>query len=189
MYAMDLPVSAAELDYLARERDAADKSEYLNGTIVAMAGASREHNEVVMSLTFAVMLCLRGTECRAYGSDMRVRTTEGNYCYPDLSIVCGKPRFTDIKGDVLLDPVVIMEVLSPTTESLDRGEKLRSYQQTSSVKEIVLISQHRRRVERYERQGGGLWLYEALEGEAAVLKLVSCGGEIPLGEFYDRIEL
>lgn len=129
---MDLPVSAAELDYLAREREAADKSEYLNGTIVAKAGASREHN---------------------------------------------------------LYPVVIMEVLSPTTESLDRGEKLRSYQQTSSVREIVLISQHRRRVERYERQGGGLWLYEALEGEAAVLKLVSCGGEIPLGEFYDRIEL
>ena len=133
MYALDLPADAAAQEYLAREREATTKSEFLGGETIAMAGASREHNDIVMSLTFAVMLRLRDSACRAYGSDMRVHTTKGNYCYPDLSVVCGKPRFTDIKGDVLLDPVVIFEVLSPTTEVLDRGEKLRGYQQTVSI--------------------------------------------------------
>jgi Uma2 family endonuclease len=187
MYALNLPLDPAAEAYLAAEREAPYKSEFIQGGVVAMAGASREHNELTTNLTVSVGSRLRGANCRAYGSDMRVRAGAESYCYPDLSIVCGEPRFTDQKGDVLLNPLVIVEVLSPTTEALDRGEKFLAYQRTASVREIVFVAQHRCCVERYERQEGGLWLYEVLESPDTSLTLGSCKLNIPLDELYERV--
>jgi len=187
MYALNLPTNPVAEAYLTAEREAKSKSELICGTVVAMAGASREHNELTTNLMVSVGSRVRGTTCRAYGSDMRVRTDTDTYCYPDLTLVCGEPRFTDLNGDVLLNPLVIVEVLSPTTEALDRGEKFFAYQRMASVREIVFIAQHRCCVERYERQEGGLWLYEVLESSDASLPLVSCNLSIPLDELYERV--
>lgn len=171
--------------YLAAERDAATKSEWIGGAIVAMAGASYEHNVIAANLLIALGMRLRGSACRAFGSDLRVRANH-NMVYPDLSVVCGRPAFTDSQSDTLTNPSVVIEVLSPSTERLGRGEKLRDYQATESVREVVLVAPDRPRVERYERQDGGLWLYEAIEGDAA-LTIAACGLTIPLAEIYDGV--
>jgi Uma2 family endonuclease len=189
MYAFQQHSNPAAEAYLAREREAETRSEFIDGQIVAMAGASKEHNTVATNLMGLVYLALRGSERQTFGSDMRVITASENYCYPDLTIVCGNPELTDQRGDVLLNPRVIFEILSPGTESLDRGEKLRSYQRTPSIQEIVLISPNRVRVEQYTRQNEPLWLYRACEDITGMLALTSCGIEVPLAALYERLEL
>ena len=140
-------------EYLSRERKALDKSEYRNGQIHAMPGASHEHN-VIMGNTFAELhIQLRDRTCIVYPSDMRVKVSStGRYTYPDVVVVCEEPRFEDSHFDTLLNPTVLIEVLSPSTAAYDRGEKFASYQKLDSLCEYVLISQDRVRVEYYLRQ-------------------------------------
>lgn len=181
-------MTAAE--YLAWERQADARHEYLNGEIVAMAGASEEHNLIVANLIGELRTRLRGRGCRAYPNDMRVRVLEtGLYTYPDVTVVCGEPLFEDAHRDTLLNPTLIIEVLSPSTEAYDRGAKFAHYRELSSLKEYVLIAQDRVSVERYVRQQENEWLLSAFSDPAGALSLASVGCDLPLSEIYYQVDI
>jgi len=178
-----------EAEYLALERVAEFKSEFYNGEMFAMAGASRQHNELKENLSIEIGGRLKGGPCRTYSSDMRVRVKQtGLYTYPDLLIVCGKPEFDPKNDDVLLNPQVIIEILSKSTESYDRGKKFQHYQRLPSLREYVLVSQERMVVERFVRQPDGDWLLTTFEGPAARLALVTVGVQVPLEDIYRGVE-
>jgi Uma2 family endonuclease len=160
-----------EAEYLARERRAAYKSEYYRGEIFAMAGATREHNLVAVNVASLLREQLRTTDCETYPSDMRVRLPSGLYTYPDVSVACGEPRFLDDEVDTLLNPIVIVEVLSESTEGYDRGEKFAHYRRLPSLREYVLVSPAEPRLEAYARNAAGEWvLHEAGPGESLALR-------------------
>ena len=174
-------------EYLALERMSETRNEYYNGEIFAMSGASREHNLISVNLLRDIGNQLEDRPCEAYPSDMRVSIeATGLYTYPDVSVVCGEPRFQDRRVDILLNPTVIVEVLSPTTEAYDRGDKFRHYRRIGSLREYVLISQNRMMVERYTRQGND-WVYSDMTDPDQILKLESIGCQIPLNRIYARI--
>jgi len=131
-------------DYLAAERQAETKSEYLKGEVFAMSGASRQHNLIVWNLSGALYSQLRGRGCEAYVGDVRVHIpATGLYTYPDIAVVCGEPRFEDGELDTLLNPTLLIEVLSPSTEGYDRGKKAAHYRTLDSLREYVLVSRKR----------------------------------------------
>ncbi len=174
-------------EYLALERKSETRNEYYNGEIFAMAGASREHNLIAGNLFRDIGNQLEGRPCEAYTSDMRVSIeATGLYTYPDVTVVCGEPRFQDREVDTLLNPMVIVEVLSPTTEAYDRGVKFRHYRSIGSLREFVLISQERMLVERFTRQGND-WVLSDLTDPDQVLKLESIGCQVPLARIYAKV--
>lgn len=174
-------------EYLRLERQAETKSEYLDGQMVAMTGASRRHNLIVANLLRELGNQLKHRSCELFPSDLRVRIPSDNvYTYPDLSVVCGEPLLEDGDADTLLNPTLVLEVLSPTTEAYDRGKKLRWYQSLESVSELVLVSQDSPLVEQYVRQGEH-WIYGAAEGLEAVLPLPSIHAELALAEVYHKV--
>jgi Uma2 family endonuclease len=176
-------------EYLAFERKATTKHEYLNGQIVAMSGASFAHNFLTMNTANQLYNQLIGGECQVATSDMRVKVTQiDSYFYPDVVVVCGEPRAEDDTFDTLLNPTVVVEVLSPSTETYDRGEKFEHYQQIASLKEYVLISQDKIRVEHYRRQETE-WLQTEFQGLEDVLYLLSIGCELRLQDIYRRVEV
>lgn len=174
--------------YLAMERQAAHRSEYVNGRVYALAGASHRHNVIVGNTFGELRSRLRGRPCVTYVNDMRVKVIEtGLYTYPDVAALCGDPQFEDGHTDNLLNPSVIVEVLSDSTERYDRGEKFAHYRRLESLREYVLVSQHRMRVELFVRQGEH-WVLTELDGPDAVLPLESVGCSIPLGSIYEQVE-
>ena len=176
-------------EYLAFERKATTKHEYVNGHIVAMSGASREHNLITGDIFGGLYIQLMERECEAYASEMRVKIPEtASYTYPDVVVVCDEPRFEDDVFDTLLNPTVIVEVLSPSTEAYDRGEKFEHYRQIPSLKEYVIVSQDRVRVEHYLRQGGTQWLLTELDAPEDVLPLISIACDLTLHHIYRRVE-
>ncbi len=175
-------------EYLALERKSETRNEYYNGEIFAMAGASREHNLIAGNLFRDIGNQLEDRPCETYMNDMRVWIeATGLYTYPDVVVVCGEPRFQDREVDTLLNPTVIVEVLSPSTEAYDRGDKFRHYRRIDSLREFVLISQDRMMVERYTRQGKD-WVLSDMTDPDQVLKLESIGCQIPLGRIYAKIK-
>ena len=177
--------SAAE--YLAIERQAEYRSELCDGQIVAMAGGTERHAAICDNLLERVKARLRGGPCRPYSSSLRVKIeATGNYVYPDLSVVCGERRFEDEKRDTLLNPRLVIEVLSPSTERRDRGWKFRNYQLIPSFEEYLLVSQDEPRVERFVRQDSG-WLMTATSGLDSTLRLESLDCELPLAEIYEDV--
>lgn len=175
-------------EYLARERAALDhKSEYINGYIYAMSGASLEHNQIVINLAGELHARLRGGPCRAFVNDMRVKVPETEmYTYPDMAIVCGKPVLEDEHYDTLMNPAVIIEVLSPSTERYDRGEKWGHYRQLESLQSYVLVAQDSARVETYARQGDQ-WIFSEVNGDG-VLHLEAAGCSVPLAAIYEEVD-
>jgi Uma2 family endonuclease len=171
--------------YLDIERQAAFRSQYLAGEITAMAGASYEHNLIVANLVREIGNRLRGGPCRAVSTDMRVFAA-GLYTYPDLIVVCGKPEFTDDKLDTLTNPTVVMEVLSPSTEAFDRGEKSIRYRRLASLTDYVLFSQETFYAEHYVRQPDAWALTETDDPDAKVA-IASIGCELALREIYDGV--
>jgi len=172
-------------EYLERERKAEYKSEYIAGEVLAMSGASRKHNLVATNILVEIATQLRGRSCEVYGSDMRVRIGSAEqYVYPDITVVCGKPRFEDQELDVLLNPVLIVEVLSPTTEKYDRGAKCVAYRNLDSVKECLLVSQESVRVEHYVRQPSGEWTIAEVNRLEDSIRLVSVPAVLKLAEVY-----
>lgn len=149
------PLTYAE--YVAFERSAPTKHEYVNGEIFAMSGGTADHSALAMNAGAILVAALRGSPCRPYTSDLRVRTGDDVGAYPDLSVVCGEKRFSDDTHDELLNPAVIFEVLSPTSASYDRGEKFAHYRSIESLKEYVLIDSERRRVDVFLRRDDGVW--------------------------------
>lgn len=175
-------------EYLAFERKATTKNEYLNGQIVAMSGASFVHNFITMNIANQLYNQLRGGKCQVATSDMRVKVTQTeSYFYPDVVVVCGEPLSEDNTFDTLLNPTVIVEVLSPSTETYDRGEKFAHYKQVESLKEYILVSQDRARVEHYLRQESK-WLQNEFLKLDDVMPLISIECELPLQDIYTRIE-
>ena len=176
-------------EYLNFERFASDRHEFLDGSVYAMAGESLAHSTICFNLYTIIGLQLRGKDCRGYSPNMKIATNEsGLFSYPDLTITCGKPLFHDDKGDVLTNPTVIFEVLSPSTQSYDRGEKfLRYTNYIESLEDYVLISQDRPLVERYSKQGTA-WVKQEVEGIEASLRLNSVECTIELAELYNLVE-
>jgi Uma2 family endonuclease len=174
-------------EYLARERAAEYKSEYVNGFIVAMTGASRAHNVVTVNVSRELGNQLEGRPCEVYVADMRVKVeATGTYRYPDVVVACGDIAFEDAELDTLLNPVVIVEVLSPSTESVDRGEKLAHYRRLPSLREYLLISQDAPQIETFVRRGDG-WLLSDVSGLDASVHLASIDCVLPLRRVYDKV--
>ncbi|MYC77005.1 Uma2 family endonuclease [Candidatus Poribacteria bacterium] len=176
-------------EYLAFERKATTKHEYLNGQIVAMSGASFAHNFLTMNVANQLYNQLIGGECQVATSDMRVKVTEiDSYFYPDVVVVCGEPIPEDNVFDTLLNPTLIVEVLSPSTEVYDRGEKFEHYQQIASLKDYILISQDKVHVEHYCRQGSK-WMRSEFRELEDILSLLSIHCELRLQDVYRRVEI
>lgn len=174
-------------EYLVSERKATLKSEYLNGEILAMSGASLAHTLITGDIVTELNIQLRGQECQVISSDMRVKASpKGAYFYPDVVVFCGEPQFEDNVFDTLLNPILVVEVLSPSTEAYDRGEKFAHYQQLTSLREYVLVSQDRIRVEHY-RLVKTQWVQTEFQTRGDVLPLVSIECELTLQDIYRRV--
>ncbi|HLJ20305.1 MAG TPA: Uma2 family endonuclease [Stellaceae bacterium] len=174
-------------EYLALEREADHKSEYLAGQIYAMAGGSPQHNQIGFNLITALGVQLLGGHCRGYTSDQRVLADE-LYTYPDITVVCGEPRFEEGDPGTLTNPTLLVEVLSASTEAYDRGDKFAHYRRIESLQEYVLVSQAKPHIERFLRRDDGEWLFTAVEGLEATLRMTSIGCELRLAQVYDRVE-
>ena len=175
-------------EYIAQERKALHKSEYLNGQIFAMSGASRAHSLITGNIFNRLYNQLVESDCEVHSSDMRVQPSPTAYFYPDVLVACGEPRFTDDVFDTLLNPIVIVEVLSPSTAAYDRGEKFEHYQQLTSLQDYILVSQNRFCVEHYRRQGEQ-WEHTEFRSPEAVISLISIGCEIVLQDIYTRVSI
>ena len=174
-------------EYLTSERKATIKSEYLSGQIVAMSGASNAHNLITLDIGTELNIQLRGHECLVYTNDMRIRTSPmGSYFYPDVVVVCGEPQFEDNVFDTLLNPILVIEVLSPSTEAYDKGEKFLQYQELASLQEYILVAQDRIRVEHY-RLLKTQWVQTEFRSPEDVLSLNSIRCELPLQDIYRRV--
>lgn len=174
-------------EYLASERKATFKNEYLNGEILARSGASRAHNLITGNILTELNIQLRTRGCEVYTGDMRVKTNPtGPYFYPDVVVVCGEPQFEDNVFDTLLNAILVIEVLSPSTEAYDRGEKFAHYQALASLQEYFLVSQDRVRVEHY-RLIKTQWVQTEFQAPEEVLPLVSIECELPLRHIYRRV--
>jgi Uma2 family endonuclease len=175
-------------EYLHMEKSAATKHEFVDGEVVAMAGASRGHNEIASNLIYKVRTCLEGQPCTIYTSDFRVSTPAGkSYFYPDATVVCGDLQMQSDIFDTLQNPVIIFEVMSESTENSDRGYKFFYYQQIPSLQEYILIDSRERSVERISRQSNDSWKFERLlPGEN--LELTSIGCSLSSDDIYYRVE-
>lgn len=185
-------------EYLERERNSQERHEYVDGQITAMAGESLEHGDITVNLVMLLGSRLKGTGCRALTKDTKVRSgpspkagqnTNGLYCYPDIVVICGQPQYHDEHRDVVLNPAVILEVLSPSTETFDRGEKFRRYQMWNrSLKDYLLVSQTRPVIELYTRQADRGWSYSLTEGLEEFLTISSINCTVKLADVFDRVD-
>ena len=174
--------------YITQERKALHKSEYLNGQIFAMSGASRAHSLITSNISNRLYNQLMESDCEVHSSDMRVQPSPTAYFYPDVLVACGELRFADDVFDTLLNPIVIVEVLSPSTAAYDRGEKFEHYQQLTSLQDYILVSQNRFCVEHYRRQGEQ-WEHTEFRAPEDVLPLTSIGCKISLHDLYRRVNI
>jgi Uma2 family endonuclease len=175
------------LDYLDIERSAETKSEFFGGEMFAMAGASHEHNVVVTNIVALLRPQLRSRGCYLYSQDMKVRTPSDLLTYPDVAVVCGKPQFSDSHRDTVLNPIVLIEVLSPSTKDYDRGTKFDHYRTIPSFLEYVLAAQDRPHVEHHARQASGQWLLTEIDGLDASFEIASIGCKLALAEVYEDV--
>jgi len=180
-------LTAAE--YLAIERGAEFRSEFVNGAMFAMAGGSPEHNRVKGNLDGELFARLKGGPCQTYSSDQRVLVEKtGLYTYPDVVILCGPGVYDPADRDTLTNPTAIIEVMSPSTERYDRGKKFRSYQQIPSVIESVLVAQDEPVCERYVRQADDSWALVSFVGLTATLEFTSVKARISLADVYAGVD-
>jgi Uma2 family endonuclease len=177
-------------EYLAIERRNEYKSEYVDGEMVAMTGASRRHNLITVNITGQLYPQLRGRPCETYSGDMRVRIpTTRAYMYPDVVIVCGEPQLEDDYLDTLLNPTVLVEVLSESTERYDRGRKFGFYRTIESLAEYVLVAQDECRVEQYAKQPDGRWLLTDHRSQEDLVELATIQCTLKLSEVYEKVAL
>lgn len=179
-------------EYITLERKAIPdaevvRSEYINGEIINMPGASFAHNLITNNISGELRARLKGSQYTVFANDMRISVpTARSYFYPDVGVVCEEPRFEDDVFDTLLNPIVIVEVLSPSTEAYDRGEKFAYYRQITPLQEYVLVSQDQIRIEHYYRQERQ-WIFTDFEKHDEILLLPSIQCELPLQEIYERV--
>jgi Uma2 family endonuclease len=183
------PLFTSIEDYLALEEKNQIKHEYVAGKVVALAGASPNHNLIVGSTLIELGVQLRGRGCFLYPSDQKVKTPSGLIAYPDIALTCGKPHYDQQHTDILLNPNVIIEVLSPSTEKYDRGVKFTHYRSLVSLQEYVLIAQDAYHVARYTRQPDGEWSFLDAIGRETELILRSLGISLKLAMVYEKVDL
>lgn len=177
-------------DYLALERKSDVRHEYYNGEIFAMSGASRRHNLVTVNFTSELRQQLKGRRCETYSADMRVFIpSTGLYTYPDVVVVCGEPQFQDDEFDTLLNPLVIIETLSPATERYDRGQKFAAYRSINSLRHYVLASQDEYRIDYYTKEPDGRWWLRDARGLADSIELPAIECTLAMSEIYDKVTL
>lgn len=175
-------------EYLAIERKAEFKSEYYQGEMLAMAGALKPHNLIVSNVIRVLGNQLLERDCNVYPSDMRIKIKKiEKYTYPDVTVTCGKEIFEDDYVDTLLNPIVIFEILSHSTEARDRGEKFQHYQFIESLVEYILIAQDRIRVEQYVRQSDRTWMYSQYQNLEDIVKLESINCGLSLKDIYVKV--
>ncbi len=175
-------------EYLRIERKAAYKSEYFDGEMFAMAGASRRHNLIASNIIRELSLQLKNRSCEVYSGDMRVRVNNaGLYTYPDIAVMCGAPQFDDEELDTLLNPIVIVEVMSDSTQKYDRGEKFTLYKYLESLREYLLVAQNSCLVEHYVRQPDNHWILSETKKSEDRVDLPSIQCSLALAEIYDKI--
>jgi Uma2 family endonuclease len=184
--------------YLAIERNAVNRSEYLDGVVYSMAGESIAHGDICVNLVVTLGTQLRGKPCRVLAKDIKVRSgprpdaghgTKGLFSYPDIVVICGDPEPFDDKQDIIVNPKVIIEVLSPTTESFDRGRKFERYQEWNpTLQDYLLVSQDEPRITHYRRQSVQSWTYQQYTRltERFLIETIDC--VIPLADVYERVE-
>jgi Uma2 family endonuclease len=171
-------------EYRSFERSSPTKHEFVAGELFAMAGGSFDHSTIAVNVVVALHAALRDSPCTTLNSDMRIRTGDDVGAYPDASVVCGDRRFTDDARDELLNPTVIVEVLSPSTEAYGRGEKFVHYQTIGSLRAYVLVSTAARRVDVFTRQDGDAWLLRSHPGGSFV-DLSSIGARLSVDALYE----
>ncbi|TWU01758.1 Uma2 family endonuclease [Neorhodopirellula pilleata] len=175
-------------EYLHRERKAEFRSEYFRGETFAMAGASANHNLIVLNAGASLREQLKKKPCRVYPSDLKLRVeATGLYTYPDLSVVCGDPQLESDAGDVLLNPVVLVEVLSESTEAYDRGKKFEHYRTIPSLMHYVLIAQDRHSIDCFSRCPDGDWRLTSCQGLDGNVELASIESQLAMTEVYDKV--
>ena len=175
-------------EYLNRERQAEHRSEYYRGEMFAMAGASANHNWIVLNIGSHLREQLKSKPCRVYPSDLKLRVeATGLFTYPDLSIVCGEPRLESDHGDVLLNPVVLVEVLSDSTEAYYRGKKFEHYRTIPSLQHYVLITQDRHSIDCFTRSNGESWNLTSCKGLSGKITLEAIECELLGSEVYDKV--
>jgi Uma2 family endonuclease len=179
----------SEEDYLTMEAVSPVKHEYFDGEIFQMAGASDEHNTISMNIAAELHQQLKKRQCKVYQNDMRLYIEkEGIYVYPDVMVVCGKPEIKKYKGlDNLLNPVLIIEVLSESTADYDKSRKFDQYRTIESFREYVLVWQDKKRVARYTKQTDGNWLLSDFIGEEAEIILSSIECTLTMDDIYDKV--
>ncbi len=177
-------------EYLLAERASDEKHEYYAGHIYAMSGASARHNRIAGSTYAALYTQLRRRNCNVCPSDMRVKVAQtALYTYPDITIVCGNEQFEDDRDDTLLNPTIIIEILSPSTEKYDRGKKFLNYRTILSLREYILISQDSCHIERFARQSNNTWLFSEATGTDSHIELTTIQCALSLGEVYEKVDL
>ncbi|MEG3436949.1 Uma2 family endonuclease [Pannus brasiliensis CCIBt3594] len=176
-------------EYLQREETAEYKSEYRDGEIIPMTGATSDHNAIVVNFCSRFKMATRGRGYRIFVGDMRLAIPRyGFYTYPDLMLVRERPIYENDRKTILVNPTVIVEVLSRSTRNYDRGDKFDYYRSIPSFEEYILIDQYRSRVEQFSKRSSNEWLLREIEGEGAILNLSSIEFTLSLSEIYEEVE-
>ncbi len=177
-------------EYLEFERNSAERHQFVDGQIYAMAGESLAHSQVCINLSSEARTALKGGPCQVLSPNMKVRTSNASlFSYPDVTVVCGEPLFHDSKTDVLINPTVIFKVLSASTEKYDRTTKFQRYRMgNETLVDYILVSQDKPFVEHFTRQSDGDWRYRSYSSLAETLEIESVGCSLSLSEIYDRVE-
>ena len=182
-------ICISEKEYLDEERKALNKSEYYKGEIFAMAGATKVHNRIVASVISAIGQYLKGKDCYYYASDLRVHNSENTlYTYPDVIVVFGKEEYLDDELDTLLNPTVLIEVLSPSTENYDRGTKFKLYCSISSLKNYVLVSSTEYAAEVYTRIENDDWKLNTTKEKAGNIHISAIDFDLSLADIYAQVD-
>lgn len=179
-----------EAEYLDHERASITKSDYYDGHVYAMTGAKEPHNLIAGNVIASLHGQLRRKPCRIYPSDMRVKVIQtGLNTYPDVVVLCGVPQFVDEKRDTITNPIVIIEILSPSTERYDRGMKFRHYRSIETLRDYILIAQDLQHIEHYTRHENGQWLFEetSINEERISIQSIEC--VLSLEDTYEKVEL
>lgn len=175
-------------EYLSMEDDAETKTEFFDGEIFAMAGGSKHHSIICVNVMWGLREAVMDKDCMAFDSNMKLDIPmENAFVYPDGMVVCGDVDFFEGRNDIITNPLLVVEVLSPATQAFDRGEKFKYYRSIQSLKEYLLISQEESLIESYFRQDGKTWLYTVVRGLDDRLVLSSLGHEIELNEIYRKV--
>lgn len=176
-------------DYLAAERNNSARDEYINGRVIAKSNANRWHNRIVANAAIAVGSRTGGQKCEIYISNMRVRLGNKLICYPDLAIVTGEPVFADAELDLLLNPAILIEVISSMAQTAEKMQRLESLLAMESVRECLFVKQDEMRVEHYSRQNAKQWIYRIYNERDDVISLDSIGCKVSLQEIYAQVKL